>query len=92
MTWRWLKGHDGVTFQEAADRLARAASATRTNLLSEDLEHLAEHLSEESKQLNLRSFEIELDKIVSRYKVAGGVHDRVPRHDGAAAFPSAFSA
>lgn len=92
VTWRWIKGHDGTTFQEAADRLARAASTTRTNLLSDDLEHLAEHLSEGSNQLNIRSFEIELDKVVSRYMVAGGAHDRVPRLDGAAAFPSAFSA
>ncbi len=92
MTWRWIKGHDGVTFQEAADRLARAVSATRTDLLSDDLEHLAVHLSEESNQRNIRSFEIELDKIVGRYEGAGGAHDRVPRLDGAAAFPSAFSA
>ena len=92
MTWRWIKGHDGVTFQEAADRLARAASATRTDLLPDDLECLAKHLSEESNQINIRPFEIELDKIVSRYKVDDGIHDRVPGLDGSAAFPSAFSA
>lgn len=92
MTWRWIKGHDGVAFQEAADRLARAASTARTGLTSDDLEYLAEHLSEEGNQLNIRSFEIELDKIVSRYKVVGGSCDRVPGLDGGAAFPSAFSA
>lgn len=92
ITWRWIKGHDGATFQEAADRLASAASTTKTNLLSGDLEHLAAHLSEENNQLNIRSFEIELGKIVSRYEMVSGTHDRVPELDGSAAFPSAFSA
>jgi ribonuclease HI len=41
ITWRWVRGHDGLLFQEAADRLARAASIAQTDLLSEDLELLA---------------------------------------------------
>lgn len=87
ITWRWVKGHDGLVFQEAADRLARAASTGRTDLLSDDLELLAEHLSDESNQLNIRSFEIEIDKIVSRIQTLG----RVTRLDGIAIYPSAFS-
>jgi ribonuclease HI len=89
ITWRWMKGHDGETFQEAADRLARAASTARTDLLSADLDFLAEHLSKESNQLTIRSFEIELDKILSRYDQ---VELTVPatRLDGAGGYPSAF--
>jgi ribonuclease HI len=69
ITWRWIKGHDGVPFQETADRLARAASTAATDLLSEDLNLLAEHLVDESGQINFRTFEVELEKIVSpRYQ------------------------
>ena len=67
ISWRWVKGHDGVTFQEAADRLARAASTAQTDLLSDDIELLSEHLSDQNNQLNIRSFEIELDKVIARY-------------------------
>jgi ribonuclease HI len=91
ITWRWVKGHDGVTFQEAADRLARAASTARRDLLSDDLDFLAKHLSQESNQLNIRSFEIELDKIVSRYEVFDSSEYQAPKLDGVTAFPSAFS-
>lgn len=91
ITWRWVKGHDGLAFQEAADRLARAASTARTDLLSDDLDLLTEHLSDENNQLNIRSFEIEIDKIVSRYQASGEGAVPVPRLDGVAAYPSAFS-
>lgn len=37
VTWRWIKGHDGVVFQEVADRLARASSTVRNDLFSDDL-------------------------------------------------------
>ncbi len=91
LTWRWVKGHDGVTFQEAADRLARAASTAKTDLLSDDLDYLAVHLSEENNQLNIRSFEIEIGKVVSRYAAFGDAYDPVPKLDGVPVFPSAFS-
>lgn len=91
ITWRWIKGHDGIVFQEAADRLARAASTARTDLLSDDLEFLTGHLSDESNQLDRRSFEIEIDKIVSRYQAPEERSIPVPRLDGVAAYPSAFS-
>lgn len=92
ITWRWVKGHDGLLFQEAADRLARAASTAQTDLLSDDLELLTEHLSDENNRLSIRSFEIELDKIVSRYYSSGGPPIPVPGFHGTAAYPSAFSA
>lgn len=91
ITWRWVKGHDGVTFQEAADRLARAAATARADLLSDDLDFLADHLSNESNQLTIRSFGIELDKIVGRYNVSSETLTPVPRLDAVAAYPSAFS-
>lgn len=91
ITWRWVKGHDGLVFQEAADRLARAASTAGTDLLSDDLDFLAGHLSDESNQLNIRSFEIEIDKIVSRYQACEKGAVPIPRLDGVAAYPSAFS-
>lgn len=89
ITWRWVKGHNGVTFQEAADRLARAASTAGTDLLSADLDFLAEHLSNEGNQLSIRSFGIELDKIVSRYDQAE-LLGPATRMEGLATYPSAF--
>ncbi|HMO82463.1 MAG TPA: hypothetical protein PKD24_16940 [Pyrinomonadaceae bacterium] len=91
ITWRWVKGHNGATFQEAADRLARAASTAKRDLLSDDLDILAEHLSKEDNQLSIRSFEIELDKIVSRYEVFDSSEYQVQELTGVTAFPSAFS-
>lgn len=90
ITWRWVKGHDGLLFQEAADRLARAASTAQTDLLPDDLGILAEHLSNESHQLNIRSFEIELDKIVSRYTTFERATYATGKLDGVASLPSAF--
>ena len=90
--WRWVKGHHGATFQEAADRLACAASTAKGDLQSDDLDFLAKHLSEENNQPNIRSFEIELDKIVSRYEVFGHSEHQAPKLDDGTAFPSAFSA
>jgi ribonuclease HI len=92
VTWRWVKGHDGVTFQEAADRLARAAATAQSDLLGDDLDVLTENLSDESNQMNIRFFEIELDKIVSRYGSFGGKTVPVSRLDGTQTYPSAFSA
>lgn len=91
ITWRWVKGHDGLLFQEAADRLARAASTAQTDLLSDDLELLTGHLSDERNQLNIRSFEIELDKIVGRYRTFESTTYATAKLDGVASLPSAFS-
>lgn len=91
ITWRWIEGHDGETFQEVADRLARAASTAQTDLHSDDLEVLADHLSNVSNQLTVRSFEIELDKVVTRYLSCGDARIPSPIMQGRAAYPSAFS-
>lgn len=91
ITWRWVKGHNGLVFQEAADRLARAASTARTDLDFDDLELLTKHLSDENNQLNIRSFEIELERIVSRYQTFGNTIAPVPTLNSVAVYPSAFS-
>ncbi|HMQ05441.1 MAG: ribonuclease HI [Pyrinomonadaceae bacterium] len=91
ITWRWVKGHDGLLFQEAADRLARAASTVQTDLLSDDIELLREHLSDENDPSNIRSFEIEIDKIVSRYTTFESTTYATAKLDGVASLPSAFS-
>lgn len=91
ITWRWIKGHDGVLFQEAADRLARAASTAQTDLLPDDLELLTDHLSGESDQSNVRSFEAELERIVSRYTTPESRTRAAVKLDGVASLPSAFS-
>lgn len=91
ITWRWVKGHDGLLFQEAADRLARAASTAQTDLQSDDLGLLTEHLSDESKQLNIRSFEIEIGKVVRRYTTFCTPINSPSTFDGVASLPSAFS-
>ena len=91
ITWRWVKGHDGLLFQEAADRLARAASTAQTDLQSHDLGLLTEHLSDESKQLNIRSFEIEIGKVVRRYTTFCTPINSPSTFDGVASLPSAFS-
>ena len=91
ITWRWVRGHDGILFQEVADRLARAASTAQADLLSDDLELLAGHLSNESNQLNIKSFEVEIDKIVSRHKGFEDSAYPAVKLDGVASLPSAFS-
>lgn len=91
ITWRWIKGHDGVALQETADRLARAASTAKTDLPLDDLNLLARHLVDESGQLNIREFEVELEIVVSRYKVLGDTAYQIPKLDIMNTYPSAFS-
>lgn len=91
ITWRWIKGRGGMIFQEAADRLGRAAASVQTDLLSHDLDFLCKHLSDGNNQLSIRSFETELEKIASRYHASGDAALSVPKLDGIATYPSAFS-
>ena len=91
VTWRWVKGHDGFYFQEAADRLARAASATGKDLLPEDLEFLTERLAFDGDQLSIRPFEIEIEKIVDRHRAFSSTSVDNPKFGVKAELPSAFS-
>lgn len=67
VTWRWVKGHAGITFQEAADRLSRVVSTQQCSLSEEDLSDLAEYLSSEKNQLNIKGFERRLSEIAKFY-------------------------
>lgn len=39
--WNWMRGHNGNTYQETADRLSRAAATRKENLEKETLDKLA---------------------------------------------------
>ncbi|MBE7516019.1 MAG: hypothetical protein HS105_05350 [Chloracidobacterium sp.] len=91
VSWRWVRGHSGVTFQEAADRLSRAASTYQCSLPDEELQRLSKLLLLESNRLNIRAFEKSLEATVSRLSLSvdcGSVFSNVDlRND----LPSAFS-
>lgn len=91
ITWRWIKGHDGVMFQEVADRLARASSTVQNDLMSDDLDFLGDYLSNENNKLDIRLFELELNKIVSRYLGPGETQIPVHAAEAMVAYPSAFA-
>ena len=92
ISWRWVKGHSGVPFQEVADRLARASSRASSDLSAEDLEQLSGHLLDGTGQCDIRDFEIELEKVVSRYGLAKRSFVPASTSNGIGTLPSAFSA
>ena len=92
ITWRWVKGHSGVPFQEVADRLARASARVCSDLSVENLEQLSGHLSDRSEQFDIREFEMELEKVISRYNTAYQSLIPASKFDGIGTLPSAFSA
>lgn len=91
ITWRWVKGHSGVPFQEVADRLARASATVCSDLSIEDLEQLSGHFSESSEHFDIREFEMELQKVVFRYSTAQQPFIPASKFDGIGTLPSAFS-
>ncbi len=92
ITWRWVKGHSGVPFQEVADRLARASARVCSDFAVEDLEQLSGHLSDRSEQVDIREFEMELEKVISRYSTAHKSFIPASKFEGIGTLPSAFSA
>lgn len=89
VTWRCVRGHSGGFFQEAADRLSRAAATLQQDLSDEDLCELVTYLKAESSQLNIQGFERKLDTIVNRFNVSSIQEVAVNISDN---FPSAFLA
>ena len=92
ISWRGVKGHSGVAFQEVADRLARASSRVSTDLSAEDLEQLSGHLSNGTAHFDIRDFEAELEKVVSRYEGAHRPFVPTAQLNRSGTLPSAFSA
>lgn len=91
VSWRWVRGHSCVMFQEVADRLSRAASTYQCSLPDEDLQRLSKLLLLESNQLNIRAFEKSLEATASRFSLSvdcGNVYSNVDWRNG---LPSAFS-
>lgn len=91
ISWLWVKGQSGVAFQEVADRLARSSAKVCSDLSGEDLEELSGHLSNGTEQFDIRDFEMELEKVVSRYGIAYQSFVPVSKFDGTGTLPSAFS-
>lgn len=92
VTWRWVKGHSGVSLQEVADRLSRVASTYQNSLPEEVLNELAVYVKEDSDELSIQGFERSLDVLARRYFLPAQINKQFTNGNIAERLPSAFSA
>ena len=92
VSWKWVKGHSGISLQEVSDRLARATSRVGCDLSDSELSRLSGHLSVGADNINIREFELELEKLVSQYEVQQQSFVPPSNFDVIGTLPSAFSA
>ena len=92
VSWRWVKGHSGVQFQEVADRLARAAARICCDVSEADMEQLGGLLYHGSDRLDIREFEMKLEMILAQYESSHRSFAPAAKFDGIGTLPSAFSA
>ena len=92
VSWRWIKGHSGVQFQEVADRLARAAARLCCDVSADDMEQLGGLLYHGPDRLDIREFEMKLEMILAQYESSHRSVVPAANFDGIGTLPSAFSA
>ncbi len=92
VSWRWVKGHSGVQFQEVADRLARAAVRISRDISEADMAQLGGLLYHGSDRLDIREFEMKLEMILAQYESSHRSFAPAAKFDGIGTLPSAFSA
>ncbi|MGD9630663.1 MAG: RNase H family protein [Pyrinomonadaceae bacterium] len=68
VTWRWLRGHSGVVFQEIADRLSRAAADLRSGLSEDELEIVSRLVKVDSDETAIGAVEQELRRLAAGYQ------------------------
>lgn len=88
VTWRWVKGHSGVTLQEVADRLSRVASTYQCSLPDDKLYELAGYVKANTGELSIQEFERNLDVLGRHYFLSAQFNKPFI----AERLPSAFSA
>lgn len=92
VSWRWIKGHSGVQFQEVADRLARATARICCDISEADMAQLGGLLYHGSDRLDIREFEMKLEMILAQYESSHRSFAPAAKFDGIGTLPSAFSA
>ncbi len=92
VSWRWVKGHSGVQFQEVAARLARAAVRISRDISEADMAQLGGLLYHGSDRLDIREFEMKLEMILAQYESSHRSFAPAAKFDGIGTLPSAFSA